>query len=128
MRLCIGVYDVPRTVGHRRKRDAKDALLRLLPAALQTLDVVEIATHDEQLIEQTRAILEREQVPKELEGWQFTRLHGGVSGRVAATLSEDGMLYVAQRSGGANLKGWRYVPNRSFRYTDSKRNRLRGFS
>lgn len=71
VRLCIGVYAVPRTAGHRTKRAAKDNLLRLLPRALEILDVVEIATHDEAVVEQARAILEERAVPREQVEFQM---------------------------------------------------------
>ncbi|MBW2454037.1 MAG: proline dehydrogenase family protein [Deltaproteobacteria bacterium] len=58
VRLCIGVYDVPAKLGFRRKTEAKDNLLRLLPRALDVLDRVEIATHDEDVIRQARRIVE----------------------------------------------------------------------
>ncbi len=58
VRLCIGVYDVPATIGFRRKTEAKDNLLRLLPRALDVMDRVEIATHDEDVIDQARRLVE----------------------------------------------------------------------
>ncbi len=58
VRLCLGVYDVSPSLGYRRKQDGKDNLLRLLPRALQLLDGVEIATHDERVIGEVRRIVE----------------------------------------------------------------------
>lgn len=57
VRFCIGVYAVPATVGHRRKAAAKDNLLALLPRALEVLDRVEIATHDEEVIRRAQRLV-----------------------------------------------------------------------
>ena len=57
IRLCIGVYDVGAQHGYRSKRQAKDALIALLPRAFELCDVVEIATHDRNLLERARDVL-----------------------------------------------------------------------
>lgn len=68
VRLCIGVYDVPPSAGYPRKADAKRNLLRLLPRALDLLDVVEIATHDQAVIAAARALLAgRDVAPERVE-------------------------------------------------------------
>jgi proline dehydrogenase len=58
VRLCLGVYDVSGMLGYRHKQDGKDNLLRLLPRALELLDRVEIATHDQGVIRQAGRIIE----------------------------------------------------------------------
>jgi proline dehydrogenase len=74
VRLCIGVYDVSPSLGFRRKAQAKDNLLRLLPRALEVLDRVEIATHDEALIRRVRPIVEA--TPDARERVEFQMLLG----------------------------------------------------
>lgn len=63
VRLCIGVYDVPAEAGYRRKAEAKENLLRLLPLALESLAKVEIASHDPEVVRRAREIVERSGVP-----------------------------------------------------------------
>lgn len=67
-------------------------------------------------------------VPKDLEGWEFTRLAGGVRGRLTATPDANARLYIAHRPGGVDLKGWRVVPKWRFCYTDANRTMLRIFA
>lgn len=59
VRLCLGVYEVPPDVGHTRKPAAKRNLLRLLPRLLDVAGVVELATHDEQVIAEARELFAR---------------------------------------------------------------------
>lgn len=56
VRVCIGAYDVPASVGHGSRAAAKAALLRLLPRMLELFAVVELATHDPRLIAEARAL------------------------------------------------------------------------
>ena len=69
-----------------------------------------------------------ENVPEPLRGWQFTRLNGGVRGKVGVIPSGDGLLYIAGSPGAANLKGWRLIREWVFNYTDANRTKVRVFS
>ena len=57
VRACIGAYDVPAALGHPRRREAKTALLQLLPRMLELFAVVELATHDAGVIAGARALV-----------------------------------------------------------------------
>ncbi|MBW2525846.1 MAG: proline dehydrogenase family protein [Deltaproteobacteria bacterium] len=95
VRMCIGVYDVPPSVGHQRKHDAKEELLRLLPRALELLDVVELATHDETVIAQARELLTQRRVPR--RRFEFQMLMGVPRRRLQDELraaGHDVRLYV----------------------------------
>jgi proline dehydrogenase len=71
VRLCIGVYDVPAGLGHVRKTDAKENLLRLLPRLLDVAAAVELATHDEQVLDRARRLLEERTIPRDRVEFQM---------------------------------------------------------
>ncbi len=64
IRLVIGIYKEPAEVAHTRKRDIKENYLVLLRKLIEGEHRVEIATHDENLLERSRQILEEFQVPR----------------------------------------------------------------
>ena len=68
-----------------------------------------------------------ENVPRELAGWKFTRLNGGLSSRLAATPQADGELFLATAKGSLHLPGWTLVPEWRFNYTDANRTMLHVF-
>ena len=67
-------------------------------------------------------------VPEPLRGRQFTRMNGGVRGKLSVTPSEDGLLHLAGVPGGVDLVGWKLVREWSFHYTDRNRTRVRVFA
>jgi proline dehydrogenase len=95
VRLCIGVYEVPPSAGHRSNQQAKDNLLRLLPRALDLLEVVELATHDETVIARARELLKQRKTPRARV--EFQMLMGVPRQRVQEDLlghGHDVRLYV----------------------------------
>jgi proline dehydrogenase len=64
IRLVIGIYKEPAEVAHTRKREIKEKFLVLLRRLIEGGHTVEIATHDENLIQRSRRILEELQVPR----------------------------------------------------------------
>ncbi len=74
IRLVIGIYKEPAEVAHTRKRDIKANYLVLLRQLIEGGHKVEVATHDEHLLEQSRRILEEYKVPR--SGSEFQMLLG----------------------------------------------------
>lgn len=74
IRLVIGIYKEPAEVAYTRKREIKENFLVLLRRLLESDHTVEIATHDEQLFERSRRILEELRVPR--SRYEFQMLLG----------------------------------------------------
>lgn len=74
IRLVIGIYDEPAEVAFIRKREIKENFLVLLHKLIDGGHTVEIATHDETLIERSGQILEDRQVPR--SRYEFQMLLG----------------------------------------------------
>ncbi len=74
IRLVIGIYNEPAEVAHTRKREIKKNYLVLLRKLIEGGHRVEIATHDETLLERSRQILEEFQIPR--SNYEFQMLLG----------------------------------------------------
>lgn len=71
IRLCIGIYNEPKTIAFTKKSDMKDNLLKLLGKLLEKGHFVAIATHDTTYIRKAAAILDEMKVPMEQREFQM---------------------------------------------------------
>ncbi len=69
-----------------------------------------------------------EEVPAALNGWQFTRVGGGVRARITARADGAGAVFgICSPRGSRGLRGWRLVPQWRVRYNDATHSVLRVF-
>jgi proline dehydrogenase len=71
IRLCIGIYNEPKTIAFTKKQDMKENLLKLLRKLLEKGHFVAIATHDKTYIRKAAAILDEMKIPKEQREFQM---------------------------------------------------------
>ncbi len=67
-----------------------------------------------------------QQVPEALQGWLFTKTHGGVRAEIQVTAKREltlGMATAPSQSG-IDTAGWEAVPEQTFHYTDGGRTRM----
>jgi len=67
-------------------------------------------------------------VPADIDGWQYTRVNGGVGARLTVRAEADGQLCIACAPTVPHLRDWRLVPQWRFRYTDRNRTIIRVFT
>jgi len=94
VRLCIGIYDVPR-YAYQGKPAAKENLLALMQYLFKKGHKVQIATHDEGIIRRAIGYLEEWNIPK--DRFEFQMLMGVPRSRVIGELRAKGItvrLYV----------------------------------
>jgi len=88
IRLVIGIYKEPAEVAHTRKRAIKEQFLIQLEQLIVGGHQVEVATHDEHVLEQSRRILERHGVPR--SHYEFQMLLGVPREALQQRLVEEG--------------------------------------
>jgi len=74
IRLCKGAYAEPQDLAYARKRDVDDAFVRLMDELLGSESHLAIATHDERLIDQAKAIAAARNVA--IDRYEFQMLYG----------------------------------------------------
>jgi proline dehydrogenase len=74
LRIVKGAYLEPESVAYPRKQDVDSAYVRLLERSLRDGGFTAVATHDEQLIDQTIAFTEREEIGR--DRFEFQLLFG----------------------------------------------------
>jgi len=71
IRLCIGIYNEPKTIAYTKKPEMKENLLKLLRKLLERGHFVAIATHDKAYIRKALGVIEEMKVPKEQREFQM---------------------------------------------------------
>lgn len=71
IRLCIGIYNVPKKYAFTSKKDMKENLLKLLRKLFEGGHFVAIATHDENYIRKALEIIDEMKIPKEQREFQM---------------------------------------------------------
>lgn len=74
VRLCKGAYNEPETVAFAEKADTDNNYIKLMQMLLSEGNYPGIATHDERMIEATKAFASREGIP--LDKFEFQMLYG----------------------------------------------------
>jgi proline dehydrogenase len=87
VRLCIGIYEVPRYV-YKTKPAMKENLLALMKKLFDKGHVVQIATHDETIVRRAVDYIEEWKIPK--ERFEFQMLLGVPRGRLIGELRAKG--------------------------------------
>ncbi len=68
-----------------------------------------------------------QQVPEALQGWSFTKTHGGVRAEIRVTAKREMTLSMATAPSqtGIDTSGWEAEPEHTFHYTDGGRTTMR---
>jgi proline dehydrogenase len=74
IRLCKGAYKEPPEVAFQRKADVDANYLKLMKVLLKSGVYHGLATHDENIINETKAFATRENIPR--DAFEFQMLHG----------------------------------------------------
>jgi proline dehydrogenase len=87
IRLCKGAYKEPAAVAHQAKAEVDAAYVRLMERLLREGERPALATHDERIVEQAIALVEREGLGR--DRFEFQMLYG-IRRDLQARLSEAG--------------------------------------
>ncbi|MBB1508494.1 hypothetical protein [Tessaracoccus sp. MC1756] len=74
VRLCVGSYPVPPSMGYRRERDKQLALVRCLRVAMESGAYPMLASHDPTLIAIAQDLARRNAIPR--DGFEFQMFYG----------------------------------------------------
>lgn len=74
IRACIGIYNVSPDKAYQKKRDMKEALMKMIGWLFDDGHYVCVATHDLEYLKRARAILAEKKIPK--ERYEFQMLMG----------------------------------------------------
>lgn len=74
VRLCVGSYPVPPSMGYRRERDKQLALVRCLRVAMESGAYAMLASHDPTLIAIAQDLARRNAIPR--DGFEFQMFYG----------------------------------------------------
>jgi proline dehydrogenase len=74
IRLCKGAYKEPPEIAFQKKSDVDANYVKLMKILLQSGVYHGIATHDESIIEQTKAFATQQKIPR--DGFEFQMLYG----------------------------------------------------
>lgn len=74
LRLCIGAYPAPRTLGYRREQDKAKALVRCLRAAMERGGYAMVASHDPTIISIAQELARRNDI--EPDGYEHQMFYG----------------------------------------------------
>jgi proline dehydrogenase len=88
VRLCKGAYDEPASVAYATKAEVAESYVRLMERLLMQGTYPGLATHDERIIEQARALTARESIGA--DRYEFQMLYG-VRRDLQAALVADGL-------------------------------------
>lgn len=74
VRLCVGSYPVPPSMGYRKERDKQLALVRCLRIAMESGGYAMLASHDPTLIAIAQDLARRNAIPR--NGFEFQMFYG----------------------------------------------------
>ena len=74
LRLCIGAYPAPRTLGYRREQDKAKALVRCLRSAMERGGYAMVASHDPTIISIVQELARRNDI--EPDGYEHQMFYG----------------------------------------------------
>ncbi|MDO5678453.1 MAG: hypothetical protein Q4G35_13225 [Propionibacteriaceae bacterium] len=74
VRLCVGSYPVPPSMGYRRERDKQKALVRSLRTAMESGGYAMLASHDPTMIAIAQDLARRNAIPR--TGFEFQMFYG----------------------------------------------------
>ena len=74
LRLCIGAYPAPRTLGYRREQDKAKALVRCLRSAMERGGYAMVASHDPTIISIAQELARRNDI--EPDGYEHQMFYG----------------------------------------------------
>jgi len=95
IRACIGIYNVPPDKAYQKKRDMKEALMKMIEKLFDDGHYVCVATHDMEYIDRARALIAEKKIPK--DRYEFQMLMGVPRDNIQRELIEAGekvRLYV----------------------------------